>query len=510
MERLRRIPERLRAMRGWKRNLTLFITGGLGVFLFAPFHVWPLLFVLLPVFFVILDAAPDTRRALWDGFFFGYGFFMAGTYWIAISLTVDAEKFAWLIPFCIFGLSACFALYFLLFGVLYRRFRTSNASVNIYLFIVLWMGVEYLRSIGIFGFPWNLLGYSLMPLDIFLQFASVTGVFGLSLLAAMIALAWVPCLMGAGRTYRKRYVAAMLVMLLVVIGHWYLKPSPPQAGKGNTRIRVVQPNIPQQMKWQPGQVQGIMGTLGGLTQLTSEAASPDIVIWPETAVPFTLTSDSEWPPYVVKWLPENGTLLTGVVTHQPEGYGNGLVAFATDASVSARYLKRQLVPFGEFVPLRSLLPLEKITPGSEDFLRGNNVSSLTVKNRPSFLPMICYESAFPWLASTTGNRPEWLLVITNDAWFGNSPGPYQHFEMSRMRAVEQGLPVVRAANTGISAVIDANGRVIKSLALGKQGIIDAALPAPAKRTIYSSYGDGLSGCLLLMVSLLVIRYRLTA
>lgn len=498
---------RAAALKGWRRSLLLFISGSLGVFLFSPFDLWPLLFLLLPMFFNVLDAAYSARRAAWDGFFFGYGFFMAGTYWIAISLTVEADKFAWLIPFSVFGLSACFALYFVLLSWSYHKLKTKALVANIFLFAALWVCVEYLRSIGIFGFPWNLIGYSVVPIPFLLRYASIAGIFGLSLLVMVMVMGALPWLQGrCSQRYKRLYILSLLTGIAALLGYSSYDDTRIVTGERPLRIRIVQPNIPQSMKWEPGQVQTVLRTLGGYTQIPSKAPLPDIVVWPETAVPFTLREYSEWPERVGAWLPEHALLVTGVVTDTVQGYSNALVVIDHKGVIKGRYDKRQLVPFGEFVPLRHFLPIDKITAGAEDFIRGKEASPITVQRDSRFLPLICYESAFPWLASAEGEYPGWLLVVTNDAWFGNSPGPYQHFTMSRVRAVEQGVPVVRSANTGISAMIDANGQVIKKISLNKQGVIDVSLAKPKSHTIYIHVGERLNGVLLLIIFLLVFRY----
>lgn len=456
----------------------------------------------------MLDSAATMRRAMWDAFLFGYGYFMAGTYWIAISLTVDADKFAWLIPFSLFGLSACFALYFVLLGWLYARIKTSSVTANTYLFAVLWVSIEYLRSVGIFGFPWNLIGYSITSMDFLLQAASVVGIFGLSTCVMVFVMGLLPMMHGASKRYATRFHITTILIMMLLLSHTMLATEDNNK-VARERIRIVQPNIEQSMKWEEGQSATIMRTLGALTRIESEAPPPSIIIWPETAVPFVLQANSDWVPHVASWLQNKSVLITGAVTLDSTGYGNGLAVITPQASVEARYNKRQLVPFGEFIPLRSVLPLDRIAPGPADFIRGNMQGPVAPSTHASFQAMICYESAFPWLAHTALERPDWLLTITNDAWFGQSAGPYQHFAMSRVRAVEQGLPVIRAANTGISAVIDARGRVIKSLRLGEQGIIDAALPPKAPPTIYAQWGEWPNILVLLTICLLVWVYRKT-
>jgi apolipoprotein N-acyltransferase len=504
------IMQRARELMGWQRNLALFILGASCLFLFAPFDIWPLSLFVIPLFFAMLDAACRARRAAWDGFWFGYGYFMAGTYWIAISLTVDADQFAWLIPFSLLGLSAVFAIYFVLLGWGYHRLKTQNPVANPFLFSALWVLVEYLRSIGTLGFPWNLVGYSMVDVFPVLQLASLTGVFGLSLLVMLVAMSLVPLMNGNSRCYKQRWIALLLVSVIAVMGcAQYQSSRAALAEDKPIRVRLVQPNIAQHMKWDHAQVEFILNTLAGLTRVKSDSPPPDVIIWPESAVPFLLQEDSVWPERVAQWLPPHAVLLTGVVSEYQASFSNSLIALDVSGEIHARYNKRQLVPFGEFVPLRDILPIQRIVPGSADFSRGASAVAVSVAGIPDFMPMICYESAFPWHAASNTSRPRWLLTITNDAWFGRSPGPYQHMVMSRVRAVEQGLPVIRVANTGISAVIDARGSIVQSLGLGRQGVLDAALPAAHSTTLYARYGEWINLSLLLTILLLVLAYRKT-
>lgn len=504
MRSLSDFAQKARDLSGWRRNLTLFLVGAACVFLFAPFNAFPLLFLLLPAFFLILDASPSRPRAAWDGFFFGYGYFMAGTYWIAISLTVDAAKFGWMIPLSIFGLSAAFALYFMLFGYLYHRLKFAGLFSNLLWFSVLWVLIEYLRSIGTFGFAWNLIGYSLVPISPLLQSASVVGAFGLSLLTLILSLAVVPYL-AKGSAFPKRF--ALIAKGALALGLFYgiLHQAPASIASG-PKLRVVQANIEQRLKWDSNALGRILYTQRILSNLETESGTPDIVIWPETAIPMLLSPESDWLQSTTELVPKNASLISGVVQEEGADIHNAVAIFQQGA-VTASYNKRQLVPFGEFIPLRSVLPLDKIAPGPRDFSPGTKASSVEAANVPAFKPLICYESIFPWLAHSDSSRARWLLTVTNDAWFGNSPGPYQHLAMGRVRAVEQGLPLVRAANTGISAVVDANGHILRSLRLNEQGVIDMRLPAALPATIYSRFGEGLVLLSLLTIYLLAMRYR---
>lgn len=467
----------------WQAALVLFAAGALLSMGFAPYHCWWVLFLSLPIFYVLLTNAKDWRQALWRSFFFGYGHYMAGTWWIANALLVDAAKFGWLLPFSILGLSAVMSFWFMVFGLLVHSLRRR---MNLLLFTALWVVIELMRSWGIFGFPWNLTGYMALASLPFAQMASLVGVYGLSfilVLSGLMPLYWL------GAAARGRRIASALVFV-VVIGVIFLfgveRLKAPIATR-DVGLRIVQPNIPQQVKGTPDGVVLGMKRLEMLSAVAPKGHSPDVTIWPESAYPFTVRDGDEIS------LPKiYGTLLTGAV--RAEGVRprvkvwNTLLALKKPEGILAAYDKSQLVPFGEFVPLRQILPLDKITPGDTDFSRGQGPTTLRVKDIPPFSALVCYEAIFPALAVNSSERPEWILNITNDAWYGFTAGPYQHFEMARMRAIEQALPLVRAANNGISAVIDARGMIVASMGLGGTGILDTPLPVSYPANFYATYG----------------------
>lgn len=488
----KRFQYALRLLDEWQALLLCFIAGAVTALAFAPSDAWYVIFLTIPLYYLLLEAAASRRQAILRGFSFGYGFFMAGTYWIAYALAVDVEKFGWLIPISILGLSAVMALWFALFGWLVWWRRTGHWFADILRFIVLWVVVEYLRSLGIFGFPWNLMGYIALPMGM-AQPAAYVGTYGLSLLmllAAMLPVTWLKQQPGSNST--AIYSATVLIALIVAYGYGMARIPADEIGEGDTmRVRIVQASIPQTEKWtQEGRLKSLQLHMQ-LSQMQSDASRADAVIWSETAMPFTFFPDSPWPQRLASLLGPGMHLITGVVeaddTNDKLELTNSIVAINDVGGREARYAKHQLVPFGEFVPLRHVLPLEKITPGDGDFSRGPGPQTITLDGLPPFSPLVCYEVIFPWIAIDPRNRPDWILNVTNDAWYGDSPGPYQHFAMSRMRAIEQGLPLVRAANTGISAVISPYGTVIRKLSLNERGIIDQKLPNKNTRTFYSKY-----------------------
>lgn len=491
------ISTRLLSLNGWRAAGVSYLAGALMAPAFAPFYLWPVVAISLPVFFTLLRAADSSRQAAVRGFMFGYGYFMAGTWWIANSMLVDVAKFAWMMPFSILGLSAVLALFFALLGWLKFRLRAHSVLHDVLRFAVLWVVVEYLRSVGALGFPWNLAGYVALASDHTAQLASLSGTFGLSLL--VVVAGTLPVLALGDAPYRQRVLGLALPLLLLVMlygyGAWRMPQSVPLTG---TLVRMVQPNIAQVVKHTR---EGQREAIGVLARLTQDSRA-DVTVWPETAYPFTLRGRMT-PPL----RPAHGVLLAGAVRVEEDAdirVYNSVIAL-NDHALTDVYDKHQLVPFGEFVPLRSVLPIEKITPGDMDFSRGEGPRTLTIEGVPPVSPLVCYEAIFPWMAVDEAHRPAWMLNVTNDAWYGDSPGPHQHFDMTRMRAVEQGLPLVRVANTGISAMIDPYGRVLTAMQLDERGARETLLPAPLQPTFYAKYREILTLLLLNLLWLVTIR-----
>lgn len=475
---------------GFKRNIHAMTIGALATFALPPFHIFPLVFLSFPALLAMLLQAPTRKRAFADGFWFGLGHFVSGFYWIAYSLMVDPGRYAWLIPFTVIGLNGLIALFPALFALAFcliskplRLQEESRLIPAIGIFALLWLGQEWMRGHILTGFPWNLIGYAWTVTDASMQIYWWTGIYAASLLTVIIALS--PLLLLRAE-HTQKWLGRFLVSLMVLItlaGAVRLM----NAENGmvdNVKLRMVQANIPQTDKWEPNKRWAAFRQY--LTLSRSEGYE-DVthIIWPETAMTYMFTSGDRWAHELAQVAPENGALLTGVVRLEgsfQDGTAklyNSLQAVNRKAQVQLTYDKIKLVPFGEFIPLRSWIPIPKITVGSVDFSRGTVRHALTLPGLPPFKPLICYEAIFPEMSE--GAYPAWILNITNDAWFGDSPGPYQHLAMSRVRAVEQGVPLIRVANTGMSAVIDPYGRVLKRLPLNTRGIIDTALPKPVAR-----------------------------
>jgi len=471
---------------------TAALLGSASVLGFAPFHVTPATILGVGGLYLLTSRAPSWRRAALLGWCFGLAFFIAGLHWIANSFLVEADRFGAFAAPAVLALSALLAL-FIGAACGLARAATGPRWSAAPAFAAAWTLAEFARGNVLSGFPWNLLGYVSSVSETSMQLASAVGVYGLSALTALAAAALGECLTPA-LSAKERMAAVMLAALAFAapwaFGAWRLEHANTAAASEGPRLRIVQPNVPQAMKWRPEEREAILARYLELSG--APAAKPlEAVIWPETAVPFLIGQDEAVRRRIDDALPPSAALIAGSVRRDSgaDAMFNSVLAFERDGRLGGTYDKARLVPFGEFIPLREFLPIPKLTQGTRDFASGPGPATLRLAALPPFQPLICYEAIFPHDIPAEKPQPQWLVNVTNDAWFGPSIGPQQHFQMARMRAVERGLPLIRAANTGVSAVIDPYGRIQATLALGERGVIDADLPPPAPSTLYADTGD---------------------
>ena len=491
------LPDRMAGLRGGRRGLVALLLGASLAAALPPFHALPAALVSLTGLVWLLDGAADARRAWFDGWAFGAGFGAAGLYWIANALLVDAARFGWLVPLALAALAAGFGLFPACACVLAQRVRPGVP--RILAFAAAWIAIEWVRSWLLTGFPWNLLGTAFAFSTELLQAAAWGGPWLLSALLLAVALA--PAMAVAALPRRRRQalpvgLGASLALLALLWGLGALRlAAHPVAVREGITLRLVQPAIEQRLKWRPELRDAHFATHVALS-LSPSATAPTAVIWPEAAIPWSLLAAPERRAEAASPLSGDAVLLAGAIRWRRDAAGesrplNALVALDRRGDIAAGYDKRHLVPFGEYVPLRRLLPLDKLTPGLVDFAAGRSTRALRVGALPPLRALICFEAIFPAEIRGDGAPPAWLLNVTNDAWYGVSSGPYQHFTAARLRAVEQGLPLVRVANNGISGVIDPLGRVLVFLPLDAVGALDAPLPRPlASSTLYARWGDG--------------------
>ncbi|MBB1092511.1 apolipoprotein N-acyltransferase [Rhodopseudomonas palustris] len=514
---------------GWKRAAIAFVAGALSSLAMAPFNAWPILFVTFPVAVWLIDGAGAGRwrgvpAAALSGWWFGFGYFVPGLYWIGYAFLVDAQTFAWLLPVAICGLPAYLALFTALGFALARLLWGRGAVRVLALAVSLTIG-EWLRGHLLTGFPWNAFGYALTEPLALAQSVSLIGIWGLTLLAVAI-FASPATLFDDGADTRRRWLAPTaalgLLIAMAVYGSIRLQITPTRLVEG-VRLRIMQPDVQQDRRFNYAAKAEVMQKYLTLSDRSTGPGSTGVrdatlLIWPESAFPFFLTREADAMAQIAELLPKGTILLTGAVRppEMPPGRRitrayNSIYAIDHDGSILAVYDKLHLVPFGEFLPFQNLMEkigFVQLTKVQGGFLPGVKRQNIDLPKAPPLLPLICYEAIFPDEIEIRGSRPGWILNLTNDGWFGVSTGPYQHLQQARMRAVEQGLPLVRAANTGISAVIDPVGRIVGRLDLGVEGVLDASLPSQIAPTVYARVGDVPAAVLVaLSMTLVLLRRR---
>lgn len=496
------------------QNTIALSAGALSALAFAPLHLLPLLPLGFAVLLWLLDSAGTSRRAATLGWIFGFGQFAIGLYWIAIAFRYQSNMPPALGLPAVLLLVGAFAAFPALAAFSAHRFWSGRARRALVLAIA-WVALEWLRGHVLTGFPWNLAGNGWLPLLPVAQAASLFGVYGLSFLMVLTGAAIAAL---ADQTIHARRLASFTAVVIVGLGLWGAVRllTNAAAPETNVQLHIVQAGIGQDEKWDPAAERR---HLWAHLDLTSEAINrhgPGIVIWPETAIQNFIEHEPSTRYLMGRHIASPGALITGGirVEYEPDGMPvamrNSLFVLSPDGAIQAYYDKSHLVPFGEYMPLRHLLAplgLDRLAPGDIDFVPGPGVRTLQVPGIPDFGPLICYEVIFPGNVVQRAQRPAWLVNISNDAWFGHSSGPHQHLAISRMRAIEEGLPIVRSTPTGVSAIIDSQGRLTASLGLGQSGVLTGSLPAPQPVTLYARFGDVpvIFGLLLLSLGLAVFR-----
>ncbi len=493
---LARIGASLRALSGWRANLAAWIAGLVSALAFAPIGLSLGLLLALATLVLLLDGAQARPRPIRHsailGWFFGFGQFLAGLYWVGYAFTVDPSAHGWQLPFAILILTGGLALFptaaAAIHGALWRE-----GSGRIFMFAVLFSLAEWLRGHVLTGFPWNIAAYGWDSALAILQSASVLGAYGLSALTIFFGAALAELTAPRGRRLLPAG-AAVLFALIWIAGMLRLEQNPTTYVPG-VELRLVQPDVPQAEKFKR---EYVLRNWEELLKLSAEPAKKPIthLIWPEAAPPFFLEREPIALDEIAKLTRRHESLLTGAerAEYGPDGafrYFNSLYVFGDGGRLLSIYDKFHLVPFGEYVPFARLLNkigITKLTAGEVGFSSGDGPHTIQVPAAPPVSPLICYEILFPGAVVGT-QRPGWFVNVTDDSWFGPSTGPYQHLLTARVRAIEEGLPVARDANTGISAVIDPLGRTIATLPLDEMGVLDAPLPKAIAAPLYARLGD---------------------
>jgi apolipoprotein N-acyltransferase len=490
---LNRIGDFVKGLPRWRARLFALCVGCLSALGFAPVDFFPALLLGYAVLVVLIDGASITtrpiRNAAWIGWAFAFGQFLTGWHWIAYAFMVDSSAHEWQIPF-IAVLPAFLALYIAAACAWAARFWRNDAS-RIFLFAAAYALGEWLRGHLLTGFPWNVAGYGWGASLAVMQSAALFGVYGLTLLTILFG-ASLAQLFGKSVEWRLPLALCALFIALLAGGEWRL-----MATKIDTvpdvRLRIVQPNIAQSDKYRPALVDENWNRLITLSNAPA-VRNPTHIIWPEAAPPFLLTRAPEALDEIALLTGRDRVLMTGALRalrHDDHiDYYNSFYVFGHGGQLVGVYDKFHLVPFGEYLPLEkffSRLGLTKIVGVAGSFATGDGPHTLTIPGAPPAGPLICYEILFP--GDVVGTiRPNWFVNVTDDSWFGPWAGPMQHLLIARMRAIEEGIPVARAANTGISAIIDPLGNVRARLDLGRAGTLDADLPAVLEPTPFARSG----------------------
>jgi len=499
-----RIAQELASLQGWRRYGTAFLIGALLAAALPPVDLTPLVFVAFPLFLWLDDGSLTPGASARLAYVFALGHFVAGLYWVAAALFVDIARFWWALPFAVVGLPALMSTYVAVtfYVVALARVHLKLSGLGrVCAFAVMWSVAEWLRGHLFTGLPWNLVG------DVWaggfpgaltmLQGAAWVGVYGLGfvtvLAASLLALLGAPSLRPLGTARRVMPAVAAAILIVVPAGAGALRLHLAPVAETGIWLRLVQPSIAETAKWDPAQAEA---NFRRLIELSSAPTDHQLaaVIWPEAAATFFLERDDAHRKAIGAVAPAGGYVVTGALRGAPlsgplDEVWNSIEAVDPAGKIVARYDKAHLVPFGEYMPWADILPFKKLTPGGIDLSAGPGPKTISLQRLPPFGPLICYEAIFPGAIIDPRERPAWILNVSNDAWYGRSSGPYQHFAMARTRAVEEGLPLVRVANNGITGVVDAEGRVLAHTNLDAIGYADILLPAAGGATPFSRVGD---------------------
>jgi apolipoprotein N-acyltransferase len=466
----------------WPRRAMAFLLGLTFALGQPPVDAWPVALAALAAMLWLAQSSPREAQGLM-GWLFGLGYFGLSLNWIVEPFFVDAQATGWMAPFALIGMAGGLALFWALAFWLAARLGRGAWIV------VTWTGIELARAYVLTGFPWGLVGYVWAETPV-VQWASIAGPHGLTL--AAVGLAWLAV------QSRRGAVAAMALGAALMAGGWAMTP-PLQDLTGRPTARLVQPNAAQHLKWQRNLIPVFFQRQ---VDLTAQEPKPGLVVWSETALPMLLDEADEAFSIIAE-AAQGAPSVVGIQRYEDGGYFNSLAVVDAEGKTQAVYDKYHLVPFGEYMPFAAffarfnILGLASRAEGG--YAQGTGPQLLDLGPYGTALPLICYEAVFPQDVRAAEDRPDFILHLTNDAWFGSWFGPQQHLQQTRIRAVEARLPVLRSANTGISAVIDPAGRVLASLPLNQAGALDFAVPRPEAPSFYWRFGDKLA---LVLLSLL--------
>ena len=524
------MADAIRSLSGLRRIGVGVAAGAVSILAMAPFHVSPILALTLPVLVWLLEggvarsatSAKLDRALILGGFVagwgFGFGYHLVGLFWIGEAFLVEADVFAWLLPFAVTLLPAAMAIYWgvaaALAAVVWQRFGATRSPLWRIAVLALALALgEWSRGHMFTGFPWNVLGYALTHPLVLMQSAGLIGIYGLTIAIVLVfATPLVTLAMAKAAPDRRDWRQALAVPVAVMTGlaaYGMIRLAPTPPALDGVRIRIVQPSIPQRQKWRSELQRRFFEEHLALSGAVAPATTGDDftgithILWPEAAMPFGPLRSPEALGKIANRIPDTITLIAGALRSgdqippgrdRPLAY-NSLLAFGPGASLVALYDKIHLVPYGEYLPYQQTLEwigLEQLSRMRGGFSAGPVPRpAVPISGLPPAGVLICYEAIFPAAVVQGGVRPGLLINITNDGWFGNTTGPRQHYHQSRVRAVEEGISLIRAANNGISGLVDPYGRVIGRLDLDVRATLDLAIPRATSPPLYARLGDAL-------------------
>lgn len=518
------VAERVILADGWRRRLIAFAAGAVGALAMSPFDIFPAAVVPMTVAVWLIDGASETSRtgrgriafaalrsAFGAGWWLGFGYFLAGLWWLGAAFLVEADKFAWALPLGVVGLPIILAV-FTGVGFALARALWRPGPGRILIFAAAVALSEWLRGTLFTGFPWNVWGMALGGNLVLAQAASLVGLYGLTILAAAIFAAPATLADSGGGAPSRVWNRSMSLALAALVGLGAFGALRLSAASGDmvkgVKLRIMQPNLSQDAKFRPENKAEILRRYIGLSDRATSPSATGIadvthLIWPESAFPFILARDAQALAQIGAALPSGVTLITGAARVEESTdllartgetsfrYFNAIQVVSNRGEILDSSDKVHLVPFGEYLPFGKWLEslgLQQFVHIPGGFDAGSRRKALHAPGLPEIAPLVCYEAIFPGEVTPEAggsSRPGFMLNVTNDGWFGRTPGPYQHLAQARLRTIEEGLPLVRAANTGVSAVIDPYGRILAQLPLGVDAVLDAPLPQKIAPPVYA-------------------------
>lgn len=482
--------------------LQFFLVGSLLDLAFAPFNLIIFAFISIGIFYKTITEINDLKKVFFTSFFYNFGFFVFGIYWICNSLLIDPLAFAWLIPFAITLIPALMAIYFAImiyaYKYLMQKLKVKSPSLQIFFFGFFWFLSELIRGFLFTGFPWNLLGYMWFFSENMVQVASLIGVDALSFLMVLFILNWTLFFSKKNKKIDKIFGILLLFLWLIMwlYGNFKLDKNYPQNLKKIGNFRLIQANIEQKNKWQDHEKLQNLELHQNLT-LASDLGNIDAILWSETSIPEIIAPQNYSLIGTISSLASKQRyLISGGIHLEGSNYNdyqiwNSMFVF-DDNGVNQFYDKQHLVPFGEYVPLHQYLSflfiddvVNKITGGGVGFSSGQGEKIIKLP-KFSFIPLLCYEVIFSnELVNESNINADLMINLTNDSWFGKATGPYQHLQMSQMRAIEFAKPMLRVAQTGITANINHQGKIIDKIELNQRGAINVEVYKNPKTSFYA-------------------------